>query len=73
MRVRCLPARAWHANGGLACVSRALPASDAAPRTGVPPVLSATGNVGLPVNETTLGQLAKSAGYATAAYVVVVV
>ncbi len=37
-----------------------------APRTGIPPVIEATTNIGLPLNETTLGQLAKQAGYATA-------
>ena len=37
-----------------------------APRTGIPPVIEATTNIGLPLNETTMGQLAKQAGYATA-------
>lgn len=56
----------WYSGAPYCSASRAaLLTGRQTPRTGVPPVLSATGNQGLPLNETTIGQLAKSAGYAT--------
>jgi arylsulfatase A len=58
----------WYSGAPLCSASRAaLLTGRQTPRTGVPPVLDPVGNEGLPTNETTLGQLAKSAGYATAA------